>query len=84
MGSPIQTAFTVAQLAQAVPANIESQDVSSAFPLPFWSAAGDLPDSIPVDPTPGPVFTVQTTQYDWFRIGFLLLGVIVGAKILKG
>lgn len=42
-----------------------------------------LPDSIPVQPSPLPVFRTEVEQIDLLRLAMLALGVIIGMKVFS-
>jgi hypothetical protein len=69
------------QVWAGLPGQVTSQNVSQEFPLAFWQTAG-LPDAIPVEPAP-PVFSSGVEQLDLFRVLMLMLGIVIGVKVLR-
>jgi len=64
-----------------LPGNVQSQDLTAPI-LSGTTIGGDwLPVDVYVPPTP-PVFRTETEQIDLMRIVLLIVGVIIGAKVL--
>lgn len=77
------TTFTMGDLATAQPANISSQNVSETVPIDtHLIAPGWIPTTVYVPDDP-PIFHTETEQLDLLRLVLLVVGVFIGAKILR-
>lgn len=77
------TSFTRSDLALAVPGNITTQGISQQTAIdPSLTFAGWFPTTIPVDPAP-PIFRTEVEQLDLLRVAMLVIGVVIGARILR-
>lgn len=82
-GSARTTSFTLGDLATAQPANISSQGVSATVPIDTTLIApGWIPTTIYVPEDP-PNYRIETEQLDLLRLVLLVVGVFIGAKILR-
>lgn len=83
--APRTTSYTLGQLATAIPGDISpySQTAGGTPIDASITYAGWLPTTIYIPENPGPIYRTETQQLDLLRVLMIVVGVIIGAKLLR-